>query len=101
MKNADRVKLKPKFEEKYGAWPMIGTVERKSQFGYVTVIWDDGERARFAPGSATEQLDIVTGIDAMLRHDWDVVVAGDEHCRACKVAQTDENYKSACIKQQE
>lgn len=97
MTNDTRVMLKPKFQEHYGMlWPIVGTVRRKSPYGYITVIWDDGTKAHFAPGSASVQLDIVSGQDAIKRHEWDCRVPNEEKCRTCGVAQTVDNYKGPC-----
>lgn len=97
MKNYDRVKLKPAFEEKYGMEPMIGTVRRKTPFGYVAVLWDDGTKGHFTPGAASAQLDIVIGVEALARHDWDCRVPNAEACSKCHVPQTEENYRDACV----
>jgi len=52
---------------------VVGTVTTISPAGYVRVAWDESfpVESYFSPMTAATQLRVVTGRDALPRHDWD------------------------------
>lgn len=93
MKTGDRVML---VDETRGmtAYPQVGTVTIMSSYAHVN--WDDNYHEIYVPDS----LRVVTGDDALPRHEWDCKVIGEEVCQCCGVAQTEENYLGSCQKRQ-
>lgn len=95
----DRVWLKEDVEQHNRI--VVGTVTRISQLGYVRVVWDEpyvNPESYFSPLAASESLLVVTGDDALPRHDWDCEKdCTDPPCRRCGVIQTDANEHDACL----
>jgi hypothetical protein len=94
-------------------WPTLGTVRKVSPAGYVIVDWDRSYDAdsHLSPAGAAKLLTVVTGDDALRRHDWEgyigrtmreatvtQVVHGEAvtRCERCQVVQTDENEMAPC-----
>lgn len=77
---------------------VVGTVKHVSPAGYVRVWWDQVYPvSHFSPASAPTRLRVVTGDDALPRHDWDCQKnQTDPPCLACGVIQTDENEHAPC-----
>lgn len=79
---------------------VVGTVESVSRAGYVRVRWDEGAvypESYFSPMTAPAQLKVVTGDDALPRHDWDCQKDQvDPLCLCCGVVQTDANEHAPC-----
>lgn len=78
-----------------------GTVARVSPAGYVMVRWDHDNVAcldeHFSPRCAAENLRLVTGDDALPRHDWDPwAETADCRCLQCGAPPTPENYATGC-----
>lgn len=79
---------------------VVGTVKSLSPVGYVVVTWDEPTTyptSHFSPLTAAKELKVVTGRDALPRHDWDCQKdQPDPPCLRCGVIQTDENEHNAC-----
>ncbi len=79
---------------------VVGTVERVSRAGYVRVSWDQGSIypvSYFSPLAAIDGLRVVTGDDALPRHDWDCEKDQiDPPCLRCGAIQTDANEHAPC-----
>lgn len=73
------------------------TVEHVSAAGYVRLRWDeDHEVSYLAPDSRLGAV-IVTGRDALPRHDWDPEEGLTARpCRRCGAIQTDANDLEPC-----
>lgn len=95
MTAGDRVR----FLEDGSRFPELGTVRKVRPTGFVIIEWDFPEKLSSHHTLATAQqlFTIVTGADALPRHDWDCekdVV--DTKCLRCGAAKTDENYIDPC-----
>lgn len=79
---------------------VVGTVKSISPMGYVRVQWDEPNvypESHFSPATALNQLRVVTGDDALPRHDWDCQKdQTDPPCLRCGVIQTDANELGPC-----
>lgn len=87
MQAGDRVR----WEGELG--PMLGSVTKVSPMGYTHVQFDRGAHTTFSPMSAAAQLTVVTGDDALHRHDWDL---DDDICRRCLVRWSEERMDEPC-----
>ena len=79
---------------------VVGTVMRVSPAGYVRVEWDEPRypKSYFSPLTATTELRVVTGLDALPRHEWDCQKDQvDPPCLHCGVIQTDANEHDPCV----
>jgi hypothetical protein len=78
---------------------VVGTVKKVSQAGYVQVWWDTVYPvSHFSPMSAASRLKVVSGDDALKRHDWDCQKdQTDTPCLCCGVIQTDANEHAPCV----
>lgn len=98
MTAGDRVWLNEDIEQHNRI--VVGTIEKISPIGYVRVAWDQGQTypvSHFSPLRAACELKIVTGRDALPRHDWDCQKdQPDPPCLRCGVIQTDANEHDAC-----
>lgn len=96
MKAGDRVWLNEDIEQHNRI--VVGTVKTVSQFGYVRVWWDEVYPVSyFSPASAQTRLRVVTGEDALPRHDWDCQKdQADPPCLRCGAIQTDANEHEPC-----
>jgi hypothetical protein len=98
MKVGDRVWLTEDVEQHNRI--VVGTILSISPAGYTRVVWDQtipNPESHFSPNSAAEQLRVVTGDDALPRHDWDCRKdQTDPPCLRCGVKQTDANEHSSC-----
>lgn len=96
MRIGDRVWLVEDIEQHNRI--VVGTVKAVSPMGYVRVWWDEVYPvSHFSPASAPTRLRVVTGRDALPRHDWDCRTTWtDPPCRRCGVRQTDGNEHDAC-----
>lgn len=79
---------------------VVGTIAKISAAGYVRVRWDEPHvypESYFSPLTAADQLRVVTGDDALARHDWDCAKdQPDPPCLRCGMIQTDDNEHSPC-----
>jgi hypothetical protein len=72
-----------------------GTIEATFA-GYLRVKFDDGITGRFSYAAAADQLEIVTGDDALPRHVWKDRGGELWTCDTCGVEQTEANEREAC-----
>lgn len=92
-----RVKHTQEWRDYTDIFGTVGTVTKRSPFGYLTVVWDNGVQDRFSPLTASSYIQLVTGDGALPRHNWDVDSDADNPpCKTCGVIQTDENEFEAC-----
>ncbi len=100
MKIGDRVWLVEDIDQHNRI--VVGTVKRVSPAGYVRVWWDQMYPvSHFSPASAPTRLKVVTGDDALPRHDWDCRKNQiDPPCLCCGAIQTEENEHEPCRKVQ-
>lgn len=97
MKNGDRVRMK----DADNLGDKRGTISRKSPFGYIKVKWDSAPVVEhFSPLSGTQLLVVVTGDEALPRHDWSPY-KDDSPCRVCEEPQTEQNYRGPCFGKKE
>ena len=81
----------------------VGTVHKLSPAGYLHVRWDGATKVTevFSPDTwKCGRIKVVTGDDALPRHDWyEVLYVGDAdvRCARCNVFQSDENEFAACF----
>lgn len=79
---------------------VVGTITKISQAGYTYVTWDEPTTypvSHFSPYTASRELKIVTGDDALHRHDWDCEKdIKDPPCLRCGVIQTNDNENGPC-----
>jgi hypothetical protein len=83
-------------DDYYDTLGTVGTVMKCSQFGYVTVMWDNGIQDRYPPMLVGQRIIEVTGDDALPRHMWDLDIDENPPCLRCRVIQTDENELGPC-----
>lgn len=97
MNKGDRVRLDNLDDEQI---IVLGTVISRSLVGYTRVEWDGAstEAVWYSPKSAKKLLTVVTGDDAIVRHEWENFTNGgaDASCLHCGVQQTDTNEFEAC-----
>ena len=78
---------------------VVGTIESVSAVGYARVRWDGDQFpvSHFSPLATAQQLRVVSGRDALPRHDWDCRKdQPDPPCLRCGLIQTDQNEHDAC-----